>query len=127
MGPLPVNEARGEVALRIGNVDLVIAAEIGRLAAVSTALECKSFAELYQRLLGVELAATLAAVQHMTVRGDAMAALAAFRLRDLEACRESFSLAMNHYLGDDAGGKADAAGQKARRPRKKSPSHTEIG
>lgn len=112
---LPVNGARGEVALRVGSVDLVIAAEIGRLAAVSTALDCRSFSDLYQRLLGVEVAATMAAVQHLTILGDAGAALAQLRLRDFPACKDAFAAALAHHLElepgkADAGAGAPAAG-----------------
>jgi hypothetical protein len=110
--PLPVNGARGEVALRVGSVDLVVAAEIGRLAAVSTALECKSFSDLYQRILGVELAATLAAIRHLTVRGNADAAIKQLTIRDLAACRNAFAASLNHFLGDE-GGKADAVDEGA--------------
>lgn len=100
---LPVNGARGEVALRVGSVDLVIAAEIGRLAAVSTALSCMSFVELYQRLLGVEVAATMAGVRHLTVRGDAEKAVAELKLADFTACKNAFATALQHHLGDDEG------------------------
>lgn len=110
MGNLPVNEARGEAALRIGTVDLVIVAEIGRLAAVSTALECKSFIDLYQRLLGVEVAATMAGVQHLTIEGDADAALAQLKLKDFPACKAAFAKVLTHHLGDDEG-KGGAAGE----------------
>lgn len=107
-----VNGARGEVALRVGTVDLVIAAEIGKLAAVSTALECKSFIDLYQRLLGVEVAATMAGIQHLTVKGDASAALRELKLRDFPACKTAFAEALNHHLGDDSG-KDEAAAEAA--------------
>jgi hypothetical protein len=107
----PVNGARGEVALKAGGVDLVIAAEIDRLAAVSTELECKSFAELYQRLMGVEVAATIAGVRHLTVKGNGEAAAAKLKLRDFAACKVAFAEALVHHLGDDEGkdGAADEA------------------
>ncbi len=123
---LPVNGARGEVALRGGTVDLVIAAEIGRLAAVSTALECKSFGDLYQRLLGVEVAATIAGVKHLAVRGDGVRAAMELSLSDFPACAAAFSQALSHHLKADEG-KADAAGKKARRPEKTSPSRSSTG
>lgn len=110
---LPVNGARGEVALRVGSVDLVIAAEIGRLAQVSTALDCKSFSDLYQRLLGVELAAACAAVRHLTVRGNVEAALAGMKLTDLSAIGAALAQALQHHL--EAPGK-DGAGEGATAP-----------
>lgn len=109
MSSLAVNGARGEVALRVGDVDLVIAAEMGRLAAVSTALECKSFLDLYQRLLGTEVAATLAALQHLTVRGDCARALQRLKLNDFPACKNAFAAALSHHVGDE--GKAGAEGE----------------
>ncbi|WAX93197.1 hypothetical protein N7E70_015980 [Aminobacter sp. NyZ550] len=118
MSSLSVNGARGEVALRIGSVDLVIAAEIGRLAAVSTALECKSLPDLYQRLLGVEVAATIAGVQHLAVQGDVAAALRDLKLRDFPACKTAFAAALNHHL-DDTSGKGGAAGEAAKGRKRK--------
>ncbi|HTV69330.1 MAG TPA: hypothetical protein VMF90_12405 [Rhizobiaceae bacterium] len=120
---LPVNGARGEVALRVGTVDLVIAAEIGRLSAVSTALECKSFADLYQRLLGVEVSATMAAIQHLTVKGDATQALLQLRLRDFPACSKAFAAVLAHHLGEDEG-KGEAAGEAADKTSDHSPGQT---
>lgn len=98
----PVNSARGEVALRIGAVDIVIAAEIERLAAVSTALGCQSFREMYLRVVDVELAAALAAVRHLTVRGDASAAASQLTLADLAACQKAFTDALSHHVGKAA-------------------------
>lgn len=125
MGSLPVNGARGEVALRIGTVDLVIACEIGRLAAVSTALECKSFIDLYQRLLGAEVAATMAAIQHLAVKGDANQALQELRLTDFTACKNAFTAALMHHVGEDEG-KAEAVNE-GKTARKRSPSRSVIG
>lgn len=122
---LPVNGARGEVALRIGKVDLVIAAEMERLAFVSTALECKSFVDLYQRLLGAEVAATMAAIQHLTVRGDASQAVQELRLTDFTACKNAFTAALMHHVGEDAG--KDAAVEEGKTATKKSPSRSETG
>lgn len=120
---LPVNGARGEVALRVGTVDLVIAAEMERLSTVSTSLDCKSFADLYQRLLGVEVAATMAAIQHLAVKGDAVQALLQLRLRDFPACSKAFSEALAHHLGDDEG-KGEAAGEAADKTNDLSPGQT---
>lgn len=112
MSTLPVNGARGEVALRIGNVDLVIAAEMGRLAAVSTALDCKSLNDLFTRLSEVEVAAVNVALPLLTVRGDAAAAAKALKLRDFKACAAAFNAALAHHFRAD-GGNAEAAGNGA--------------
>lgn len=100
---LEVNGARGEVALKVGGVDLVIAATMNGLAAVSTRLECKSLADLFVRLSGVEIAATQAAVELLTVRGDAAKAVSKLKLKDFKACADAFSTALTHHFQDDEG------------------------
>jgi hypothetical protein len=90
---------------------------------VSTALGCQSFGELYQRLLGVEIAALIAGVRHLAVRGDAERAVQELKLSDLPECKRAFAAALNHSFE----GKADAAVKKARRPRTKSPSPGPTG
>ena len=64
---LPHNAQRGEVPLQVAGVDLVIAAEMGRLAAVSSRLGCQSFPDLYSRLANVELNAVFAGVELLAV------------------------------------------------------------
>ncbi len=103
MSGLPVNGARGEVALRVGGVDLVIAAEMERLAAVSTALECKSLSDLFTRLSSVEVAAVTAALPLLAIRGDAAAAVAKMKLKDFKAIAEAMSAALAHHFRVDEG------------------------
>ena len=105
---LEVNKERGEVALRIGDVDLVIAATMQGLAAVSTRLGCQSLQELFLRLTGTEVAASLAAVTLLTVRGDHQAALDRMSLQDYPALAKAFSEALTHHF-DGEPGKAKAA------------------
>lgn len=105
---LEVNGARGEVALKIGDVDLVIAATMSGLAALSTRLECKSFDELWTKLSSVELATTIAAVELLVVRGDKEAAMKAMRLKHLRVCAEALSAAIAHQFQDDVGNDASA-------------------
>lgn len=100
---LEVNGARGEVALRIGKIDLVIAATMEGLSAVSTRLECKSMGDLFQRLSGVEPAACSAAVELLTVRGDKAAAVKALKLRHFKDCAEAINAALAHQFQDDEG------------------------
>ncbi|HWM82945.1 MAG TPA: hypothetical protein VNQ56_12865 [Pseudolabrys sp.] len=123
---LPVNEARGEAPLSVGSVDLVIAAEMSRLSAVSTAIGCKSFTDLYQRLLGVEVAATLAAVQHLAVKGDGERAAKELSLSDFPACAKAFAAALSHHLKVSEG-KAEAVEEGAAAPVTMSPSHSSTG
>ena len=98
-----INGARGEVALNVGGVSLVIAAEMGALASLSTALGCKSFHDLYVRLTDVEVAAAIAGVRHLTIRGDREAALAKLKLKHFPACAKAFQEALAHHLNDEEG------------------------
>lgn len=99
----PANGERGEVDLKIGGVELVIAAEMKRLAALSTTLEMTSLQGLYQRVLGVEVVATMAAIRCLTVRGDVALALSKLRLSHFADCKTAFSAALSHHLKDDEG------------------------
>lgn len=110
--PLQVNGARGEVPLWVGKVPLVIAATMSGLSAVSTRLECKSLADLFMRLSGVEIAATRAAVRLLAVDGDVEAATDALTLKHFNACAEAFGKALAHHFEGDEGN-AGAAGKAA--------------
>lgn len=99
----PVNEARGEVRLVIDNVELVIAAEMGRLSAVSSRLQCKSLNDLFMRLSGVEVSATMAAIELLTIKGNASLALEKLKLSHFSACVRAFEAALAHHMDDDAG------------------------
>lgn len=110
--PLEVNGARGEVPLWIDDVPLVVAAEMGRLAAVSARLECKSFQDLFIRLSGVEAAATLAGIDLLVVRGDRLAAIEKLKLKHFSACANAFSSALSHHFDGDEGN-VEAAGRAA--------------
>lgn len=111
--PLPVNGARGEVSLWIGDVPLVIAATMGGLSAVSTKLECKSFQDIFVRLSGVEVAATVAALEFLTVRGDRLAALDKLRMKHFSACAAAFSAALAHHFDEADEGNVEAAEKAA--------------
>ncbi|SFM00653.1 hypothetical protein SAMN03159423_4872 [Bradyrhizobium sp. NFR13] len=100
---LAYNAERGEVPLTVGGVDLVIAAEMGRLASLSGRLNCQSFMELYLKLAGVEIGATVAAVEILAVKGDATKAIAAMSIADLPACKDAFLAAMLHHADKPSG------------------------
>lgn len=98
-----INGARGEVGLSIGGVDLVIAATMQGLAATSTALNCKSLNDLFVRLSQVEIAAAQAGLRHLTIKGDAAAALAVLKLKHFPKLSEAFEIALSHHFADDEG------------------------
>jgi len=90
------NSERGEVPLTVGGVDLVIAATMGGLASVSSRTGCQSFKELYQRLIFAEVAAVIAGIEALTVKGDVIAALKVLSLSDIPACKDAFLAALAH-------------------------------
>ncbi|PRD42180.1 hypothetical protein C5748_17085 [Phyllobacterium phragmitis] len=110
--PLPVNGARGEVALWVGDVPLVIAAEMEGLSVLSTRLECKSIQDLFTRLSGAEVAATRAAIPSLTVRGEPAKALEKLKLKHFAAIAEAFARALSHHFEDDEGNAGAAEGKK---------------
>ncbi|WFU88989.1 hypothetical protein QA644_08090 [Rhizobium sp. CC1099] len=99
----PVVEARGEARLLIDDVELVLAAEMGRLSAVSTRLQCKSLNDLFMRLSGVEAAATLAGIELLTVKGNALEAITKIKLKHFSACAAAFSAILAHHFDGDEG------------------------
>ncbi|MFT4184268.1 MAG: hypothetical protein QM636_20375 [Rhizobium sp.] len=105
--PLKVNEARGEVGLWIDDVPLVLAAEMERLAAVSSRLQCKSLNDLFLRLSGVEASATWAGIELLAIRGDVIKALKKLQLRHFEACGVAFNAILAHHFdGGEGNGEA---------------------
>lgn len=94
---LAYNSERGEVPLTVGGVDLVIAAEMGRLASMSSRLGCQSFADLYLKLVNVELNTVLLGIELLSVKGDAGKAVKSITLRDLPACKDAFAAALLHH------------------------------
>ena len=111
--PLEVNEARGEVALWVDDVPLVLAAEMGRLSAVSSRLQCKSLNDLFIRLSDVEPAATIAGLELLTVRGKPVDAIAKIRLKHFGACRVAFMAVLAHHFDEEDEGNAEAAEKAA--------------
>lgn len=98
-----VNGARGEVSLRAGGEDLVIAATMQGLAAVSTRLDCKSLADLFERLTKVEVSAMMAGVELLAIKGNGAKAAANLKLSDGRACADAFSAALAHHFDGDEG------------------------
>jgi hypothetical protein len=111
--PLEVNGARGEVGLWVGSVPLVIAAEMGGLAAVSTRLSCKSMSDLFLRLSGVEPAATVAALDLLTVNGDKEKAIGTLKLKHFGSVAKAISEALSHHFDEDEPGNEVAVAKAA--------------
>ncbi|SPL63710.1 hypothetical protein [Ochrobactrum soli] len=100
---LPVNGARGEVGVTIGDVDIVLAATMGGLAAVSTELGCKSMNDLFDRLSESEVAAAISGLRHLTIRGDADAAIGSLKLSHFPILSQAFHAALSHHFVDEPG------------------------
>jgi hypothetical protein len=99
---LAVNEARGEARLVIDGVELVLAATLQGLAAVSSRLQCKSLSELYQRMSGVEVGAVWVAIELLTIKGDVTAALEKLGLKHFTACGIAFTAILaHHFVGEE--------------------------
>lgn len=110
--PLPVNGARGEVPLWVGDVPLVVAAQMEGLSVLSTRLECKSIQDLFTRLTGTEVAATRAALASLMVKGDSAKALEKLKLKHFAAIATAFSAALAHHFEDDEGNGEAVEGKK---------------
>lgn len=107
--PLAVDEARGEVSLWVGDVPLVLAAEMARLSALSSRLGCKSLGDLFVRLSDVEVAATLAGIEILTVKGEALEAITKLHLKHFNACKVAFITLLSHHFDGEDEGNAEAA------------------
>lgn len=105
------NSERGEVPLTIGGVELVIAAEMGRLAALSTRLGAKTFMEMYSPLAGAEINAVMAGVELLTIKGDVGKALKEMTLSDLHKCVDAFVKVFTHHA-DKVPGNDEPASEK---------------
>lgn len=116
--PLKHNSERGEVPLAVGGVDLVIAAEMQGIAAVSKALGSKSFAEMFVKLVSGEPNAMIAGVESLTVQGDAGKAIKAMTIKDIGPCMKAFEAALLHHSDRTEGGEgnADAASETTKSP-----------
>lgn len=111
--PLMVNEARGEIPLWVAGVPLVLAAETGRLAAVSSRLGCKSLNDLFVRLSDVEASATVAGIEILTVKGEWLEAIKKIKLKHFGACRTAFLAVLAHHFDGEEPGNEEAAGEAA--------------
>lgn len=111
--PLSVDGARGEVSLWVADVPLVLAAEMARLSALSNRLDCKSLGDLFTRLSDVEVGATVAAIELLTVKGNALEAITKLKLKHFTACKVAFITLLTHHFDGDEEGNGEAAAKAA--------------
>jgi K+-transporting ATPase A subunit len=108
---LPANEARGEIAVTVDGVDLVVAAEMERLAMLSSQIGCQSWTDMVSRISGAELSAIYAVLEICVVRGNVKAARKALTPRGAFALGGALTVAMTHWFDKDGEGKnAPSAG-----------------
>ena len=108
---LSVNEARGEVAVTVNGVELVVVAEFEKLSFLSSELKCQSWADLGKRISGYELSAMSGVLETCVVRGDVKAAREAITLKGAVALGGAMTIALVHWLEDeDAEKNAPGAG-----------------
>lgn len=110
---LKYNGERGEVPLTIGGVELIVATEMQGLASLSSRLGLPGFSDLYSKIAGAEINATMAAVECLAVKGDVTKALKEMTLADLPRCTEAFMKSFTHHAekaaGNDKSGNEKAA------------------
>ena len=102
------NPERGEVAVTVGGVDLILCAEMQAIARLSKAMDARSLSDFYQRLLGGEPFAMRAVLATLVVDGDADAAIEGFGLDDIDPLRQATERAILAHIGEPPG-KAEAA------------------
>ncbi|MGX5710492.1 hypothetical protein [Brucella lupini] len=108
---LPVNGARGEVGVTIGGVEIVLAATMKGLAAVSQELGCKSMNDLFARLSDAEINAAMVGLRHLTVQGDAAAAIERLNLSHFASLSTAFQAALAHHFKGEPAGNGEAGGK----------------
>lgn len=112
---LPANSARGEVAVRIGRLDVVLAATMEAISQVSSATGYPPLAELCRRMTSGEPATCRAALRAFVIAGEdesgsrlkrdraAAAAVAAFRLADAGSLAEALAATLAPLFSETPG------------------------
>lgn len=108
---LRFNPARGEAAVTLGGVEIVLAVEMERLAQLQAVAAVDDFPTLYARLIGFHLPTVRHALGTLVLRGDARAAAAALTLNDMAAWIKGISEAFAAHLAPP-----DAVAEDAPRP-----------
>lgn len=95
---MSVNPLRGEAAVKIGDIEVVLSATMDDLARLSDALGNPMFPVLAQRLVGSEPSAIRAALRVFTVRGKAADGTALKRDEAVKAALAAYALSDNLAL-----------------------------
>lgn len=107
-----VNTVKGETAVKIGGVEIVLAATMEGLAQVSAATGRPTMPELFNRLLGGEIDTVLVAIRLLTRRGTdadgrplnrrvaADEAVKAYRIVDFAALRVGLEALLEPLIGE---------------------------
>lgn len=118
---MTVNPARGEVALKVGDVDLVLACELSSLAAFEALIEEKyprpdgrprGMGQVLMFASAIPFAVIKDALACFVVRGDVGAALKAMHLSDTIAIQRAIDAVIGSKYMEKVGN-ADAAGETA--------------
>lgn len=120
MDALP-NPLRGEAACRIGDTDLVMVVEFGRLATLCEVAGCDTMDLLYTRLIGFHPKTVMAAIRVLTIHPDgdksarelAHKAISELSGADETAFRKAITAALAGHInaGKVQRGEADHIGQ----------------
>lgn len=120
MDALP-NPLRGEAACRIGDTDLVLVVEFGRLATLCEVASCDTMDLLYTRLIGFHPKTVMAALRVLTIHPDgdkaarelAHKAIVELSGADETAFRKAITAALTGHInaGKVQRGEADHIGQ----------------
>lgn len=120
MDALP-NPLRGEAACRIGDTDLVLVVEFGRLATLCEVAGCDTMDLLYTRLIGFHPKTVMAAIRVLTIHPDgdksareqAHKAISELSGADETAFRKAITAALTGHInaGKVQRGEADHIGQ----------------
>lgn len=102
------NPLRGEAACRIGNTDLVLVVEFGRLATLCEVAGCDTMDLLYTRLIGFHPKTVMAALRVLTTHPDgdkaardlAHKAIAELSAADEQSFRKAITKALSGRIND---------------------------
>lgn len=105
------NAARGEIPVTIGEVDLVLAAELGRVATLASVLGVSDWGALVEKILIGTPAQIRHGIEVLAVRGNVEKAIDRFQDDDLIALQEAVRAVLTAHI--PAGGGRKSTSKKA--------------